>query len=95
MVVQDAEKIRDVHLYLDMFVQYIRKYQWFKYTLPDGLLSLTVLKFEKFWIHVEFNNSHSWPIYQFWDSFFQLLAKWFYLYALSFYNKSIMEFIFL
>ena len=28
--VKDTEKNRDVHLYLNMFVQYMRKYQWFK-----------------------------------------------------------------
>ena len=43
------------------------------YCLMDGLLSLAVLKFEKFCIQIELNNIHSWPNYQILDSFFHLL----------------------
>ena len=41
------------------------------YVLPNGFLSLAVLKFEKF--QIEFNNIHSWPNYQILDSYFYLL----------------------
>ena len=41
------------------------------YVLPDGFLSLAVLKFKKF--QIEFNNIHSWPNYQILDSLFHLL----------------------